>query len=130
MWIMILSDLIPSWCEGIDPAFWATETGQIAALELWLSNRGDAISISKAAFMLYGKSRHSHRLHVWELLPVYYFPKRAIFKPVELRSAAYYVLLRDVNEHIFKRRVVSHPFFNLRQPVKPFTSGKTWDNVG
>jgi len=94
-----LSDLIPLWCEGIDPAFWTTKRGKCFAEKLWTQNCHDAMTINKAYRLIYGRRPNPHvYVMISHSVPIYPIPDSAInmLNRSYGLQAKYYVLLRDM----------------------------------
>lgn len=72
---VLLRELIPPWCTGIDPAFWLDGIGRKIALLLWGVNYTDAISLKEAGLLLYGHApSESERQWIREETTVYPYP--------------------------------------------------------
>jgi hypothetical protein len=72
---ILLDELIPPWCTGIDPDFWKTDLGRQISLLLWGVHYTDICSIKEAGEILYGhKPDAAERRWLREVLTVYPYP--------------------------------------------------------
>ena len=104
-----LSDLIPLWCEGIDPAFWTTKRGRDFAQRFWLEHCDEAMTINRAAQLVYNVARPSKSqcLRIRERFTLYLIPDDAIDNFISYANQTwkprYYVLDRDIKQFICER---------------------------
>lgn len=102
----LLSDVIPPWCSGIDPAFWDTDAGKQIASLLWLVHGHEALTLEEAGRELYGKWNQYYRGRVQERLNLYPLVPEARKTPRFRRYRyQYYVLASQVAA----RKAAGHP---------------------
>jgi hypothetical protein len=53
--IEALENVIPPWCEGVNPAFWKTQIGRELARDIWFLNKEEAITLREAVWIVFGK---------------------------------------------------------------------------
>lgn len=67
-----LDNVIPPWCEGIDPAFWTTPFGRELGTMLWMVNRGEALTVQDVCRMVWHQDSMYYRGVVKRIMPIYY----------------------------------------------------------